>query len=171
MQWRKKFVKSLNTLNFFIVLFPIFKWNSAVCNIYRYILVEIHWSLIILHREQFGATSSFFSSVITTKSVVVCFKTHPEPGAGRVSSFISFTTRVLLRLMLYYAHLEQILTQRLFCYCCWNYYSPGQKKTKRLNINLIWSSHYLWTESTWSLLFWMAKKISLNQHGREVVIA
>ena len=78
--------------------------------------MEIHWSLIILHREQFGATSSFFSSVITTKSVVVCFKTHPEPGAGRVSSFISFTTRVLLRLMLYYAHLEQIVTQRLKMY-------------------------------------------------------
>ena len=69
-----------------------------------------------MHREQFGATSSFFSSVITTKSVVVCFKTHPEPGAGRVSSFISFTTRVLLRLMLYYAHLEQIVTQRLKMY-------------------------------------------------------
>ena len=109
-------MKAPNTLNFFIVLFPIFKRNSAVCNIYRYILVEIHWSLIILHREQFGATSSFFSSVITTKSVVVCFKTHPEPGAGRVSSFISFTTRVLLRLMLYYAHLEQIVTQRLKMY-------------------------------------------------------
>ena len=103
-------------VNVFIVLFPIFKWNSAVCKVYRYILVEIHWSLIILHREQFGATSSFFSSVITTKSVVVCFKTHPEPGAGRVSSFISFTTRVLLRLMLYYAHLEQIVTQRLKMY-------------------------------------------------------
>ena len=101
-------------VNVFIVLFPIFKRNGAVCN--RYILVEIHWSLIILHREQFGATSSFFSSVITTKSVVVCFKTHPEPGAGRVSSFISFTTRVLLRLMLYYAHLEQIVTQRLKMY-------------------------------------------------------
>ena len=90
--------------------------ETVQCVIYRYILVEIHWSLIILHREQFGATSSFFSSVITTKSVVVCFKTHPEPGAGRVSSFISFTTRVLLRLMLYYAHLEQIVTQRLKMY-------------------------------------------------------
>ena len=115
---KKKIREFPKHVNFFIVLFPIFKRNSAVCNIHTYIgiLVEIHWSLIILHREQFGATSSSFSSVITTKSVVVCFKTHPEPGAGRVSSFISFTTRVLLRLMLYYAHLEQIVTQRLKMY-------------------------------------------------------